>query len=48
MLAGLVMVPVISAFTKAPQKQMVDEIFACYDKKVVVSAKDAIGEELVR
>ena len=48
MLAGLVLVPVISAFTKAPQKQMVDETFACYDKKVVVSAKDAIGEELVR
>ena len=44
MLAGLVIVPIVSLLTKAPKKEFVDGIFACYDKKVVVSAKDAIGE----
>ena len=44
MLAGLVIVPVVSLFTKPPKKEYVEEIFSCYDKKVVVSVKDAIGE----
>lgn len=44
MLAGLVIVPVVSLFTKPPKKEHVEEIFSCYDQKVVVSAKDAIGE----
>ena len=43
MLAGLVIVPVVSLFTKAPDKSYVDGVFACYDKKVTVTAKDAIG-----
>ena len=45
MLAGLVIVPVVSVFTKAPDKTLVDGIFSCYDRKVVVTAKDAIGED---
>lgn len=45
MLAGLVIVPLVSVFTKAPGKERLTEIFSCYDKKVVVSAKEAIGEE---
>ena len=45
MIAGLVLVPIVSAFTKAPDRQFVDEVFSCYDKKVVVTARDAIGEE---
>lgn len=44
MLAGLVIVPIVSLITKAPNKTKVDEIFACYDRKVVVSATDAIDE----
>ena len=44
MLAGLVIVPVVSLFTKPPKKEYVESIFSCYDKKVVVSVKDAIGE----
>ncbi len=44
MLAGLVIVPVVSLVSKAPNKDYVDQIFICYDKKVVVSAKDAIGD----
>ena len=44
MLAGLVIVPIVSLVTKPPKKEYVEEIFSCYDKKVVVSVKDAIGE----
>lgn len=44
MLAGLVIVPVVSLFTKAPKQEYVKQVFSCYDKKVVVSVTDAIGE----
>jgi len=44
MLAGLVITPIVSWLTPAPKKEKVDEIFACYDRKVVVTATDAIDE----
>ena len=44
MLAGLVIVPVVSLITKAPNKNKVDGIFACFDRKVIVTATDAIDE----
>ena len=44
MVAGLVIVPVVSLLTKAPEKEHIDHVFSCYDKKVLVSAKDSIGE----
>ena len=44
MVAGLVLVPVVSLFTKAPDTAHIEQVFSCYDKKVVVSAKDAIGD----
>ena len=44
MLFGLVLVPVVSLFTKKPDKELVDDMFSCYDSKVLVSAKDALGE----
>ncbi|MCR5150427.1 MAG: sodium:solute symporter family protein [Clostridiales bacterium] len=43
MIAGMVIVPLISLITKAPDKERIDSIFACYDKKVLVSVKDSIG-----
>ena len=46
MLAGLVIVPVVSLFTKAPRAEYVDQVFSCYDTKVVVSVTDAIGEPI--
>ena len=46
MIAGLVIVPVVSLVTKAPAKEHTDYVFSCYDKKVVVSATDAIGEPI--
>lgn len=44
MLAGLVIVPVVSLLTKAPKQERLDEIFSCYEKKVTVSVTDSIGE----
>jgi len=45
MVAGLIIVPVVSLITKPIDKQITDNAFACYDKKVTVSVKDALGEE---
>ena len=44
MLAGLVIVPVVSLLTKPPKQEHIQQVFSCYDKKVVVSVTDAIGE----
>ena len=43
MLASLVIVPLVSAVTKAPGKAMVEEIFSCYELIVTVPAKASIG-----
>ena len=45
MLAGLVIVPVVSLLFKAPDKDEVDSIFSCYQRKVIVAAKDSIETE---
>jgi len=44
MFAGLVLVPLVSLVSKPPKAEYVEYVFSCYDKKVVVSATDAIGE----
>lgn len=44
MLAGLVIVPVVSLFTPKPDKTLVDSAFACYDKETKVKQKTALGE----
>lgn len=44
MIAGLVIVPVVSIFTKTPKKEDLDKIFECYEKKVTVTVKDSIGD----
>ncbi len=44
MLAGLIIVPVVSLFGKKPDAQKVKEVFSCYDKQVTVSVKQSIGE----
>jgi len=48
MLAGLVIVPVVSLISKPPKQEYVDHVFSCYDKKVVVSVTDAIGEPITK
>ena len=45
MLAGLVIVPVVSLISPKPNKETVEEAFACYDKKVLVKQKVALDEE---
>jgi len=42
MLMSIVLMIVISLLTKKPDKKKVDEMFSCYDKKVVVSQKDSL------
>ena len=46
MIAGLVIVPAVSLLSKPPRKEHLDKVFSCYDKKVVVSVTDAIGEPI--
>lgn len=43
MLAGLIIVPVVSLITRPPEQKKVDEMFCCYDQKVLVPAKDSLG-----
>ena len=43
MVGGLVLVPVISLFTKKPDSGKLDEMFSCYSKKVVVDVTDSLG-----
>ena len=45
MIAGLVIVPVVSLVTKAPDKKRLEDVFSCYERKVTVTVKDSIGEQ---
>lgn len=44
MLAGLVIVPVVSLFTPKLSKEKVDEAFSCYDKRIEVPVSMALGD----
>lgn len=44
MLAGLIIVPVVSLITPKPDQTLVDEAFSCYDRKVLVRQRQALGE----
>ena len=43
MLAGLILVPVVSLITPKPDRQLVDAAFSCYDQKVLVRQRQALG-----
>jgi Na+/proline symporter len=43
MLAGLIIVPVVSAFTPKPDQKLVEDAFACYNKTTEVKQKTALG-----
>ncbi|MBQ8139088.1 MAG: sodium:solute symporter [Lachnospiraceae bacterium] len=45
MLAGLILVPIVSLFTKKPDKKLVDDAFACYSAKVSVPQYEALSDE---
>ena len=44
MLAGLIIVPVVSVITKAPDRALVEDAFSCYNKKVMVRQSEALGD----
>lgn len=44
MLAGLILVPLVSLFTRKPDADLVDEAFSCYDQRVLVRQRDALGD----
>ena len=46
MFAGLILVPLVSLFTRPPKQAHIENVFSCYDKKVLVSVTDAIGEPI--
>ena len=45
MIAGLIIVPIISAFTPKPDAKVVEEAFECYNEKVLVPQSEALGEK---
>ena len=45
MVAGLVIVPVVSLLTPKMKQQDVEEIFDCYEEKVVVELKESLPDE---
>ncbi len=45
MVLGLIVVPVVSLFTKKPDKDKVEKMFSCYEQKVSVPAREALGED---
>ena len=44
MLAGLIIVPVVSLITKKPDPEKIDDMFKVYNEKVLGSAKDFLGD----
>ena len=44
MLAGMVIVPVVSLITPAPDRAAVDTMFASYHRKVTVNASTALSD----
>ena len=45
MIAGLIIIPVVSLFTPKPDQKVVDDAFACYEEKVLVPQSEALGEK---
>jgi len=44
MIAGLILVPVVSLFTPKPETRLVEDAFSCYDRKVTVRQREALGD----
>ena len=44
MVAGLILVPIVSAFTKKPDSVLVSDAFACYNKTTQVKQTTALGD----
>ncbi len=44
MIAGLILVPVVSLFTAKPGKELVEDAFSCYEEKVTVRKSQTLGD----
>ncbi|MGN0367955.1 MAG: sodium:solute symporter [Wujia sp.] len=44
MVGGLIIVPIVSAFTKKMDAAKIEEMFGCYEEKVETKAKSQLGE----
>ena len=47
MVAGLIIVPVVSLVTPKVKREMVDEIFSCYDERVTITKKRSLNVDQV-
>jgi SSS family solute:Na+ symporter len=45
MVAGLIVVPIVSFITPKPKKELVDDVFACLEEDVVVKRRVALPKE---
>ena len=45
MLGGLIIVPVVSAFTKKSRPENTEEIFSCYNTKITVNAINSLEDK---
>lgn len=43
MVAGLILVPIVSLLTPKIDKKKVDEIFSCYEEKVTITKKRSLN-----
>ena len=44
MIAGLIIVPVVSLLTTKPDDTLVEDAFSCYNRKVLVRQSEALGD----
>lgn len=45
MIAGLIIVPIVSMFTKKPSEDMIESAFSCYERMAYVSVKTSLPDE---
>ena len=45
MIAGLIIVPIVSFITPAPDREFVEDVFSCYEQKVLVRKSVALEDE---
>ena len=45
MVGGLIIIPIVSFITPKMKQQEVEEIFECYEEKVVVELKESLPDE---
>ena len=45
MLAGLLIVPLVSAITSKPDEKLVDHAFKCYEEKILVPLSTSLNSE---